>query len=81
MAWNEKTFDIQGITVKFTESMSISISKFWDRLNHKPHDIYVRFQKRVAKKNNGKWIRGIKTNIFKGINNQLLIDGIRFNLE
>jgi len=32
---------------------------FWQKLNHKPLAVYLRFQKLFALKNGGKWLRGL----------------------
>lgn len=34
-------------------------ARLWERLNKKPLEVYIRYQKLVARHTNGKWVRGL----------------------
>lgn len=48
--------------VKYAQNQTVA--QFWDKLNRAPNDLYLRFQRFVARRNDGKWIMGI--NIYAG---------------
>jgi hypothetical protein len=48
-------FDVELLKKRLTASLQ----KFWEKLNNCNPDIYLRFQRRFAKQNDGKWIRGL----------------------
>lgn len=63
--------DSQGADQRFKElrqyAHNNTVFEFWERLNHVPLPVYLRFQKFVARHHGGKWLRGIS--IQKGFTN------------